>query len=169
MSDAEEQTASEAPAQKPARRARVRKSDIIIFGVILAVIALFASIAYDRITVRQDIAAATPIANRVIDLVAKRDGASIRSMGNDTFKKTYTVVALNKQLDAIELVTSEKPTIDQSARSKGSAGRSVVVVYKYPKKLADQPFYLAVEVVRRNDSSDWKLTRLSGSADPNRL
>ena len=173
MNDTEEQAPAEAPAKhtglKPARRARVRTSDIVVFGIILAVIALVASMLYDYIGTRRDIASAMPTANQVIADISQRDGNAVRELGSDKFKKTYTAVALKTQFQGIELVTSEKPAVHYTVRSSGKSGKTVIVVYKYPKKLANQPFYLSVEVTRSNDSNTWQLARISGSADQSKL
>jgi hypothetical protein len=157
------------PSVKSLRKLRVTIKEIAILVGFVVIVALLAAFIYNKLKLKHDVAAATVVTNQVINDVAKRDGAAARSLGNAKFKSTYTAAALTKQFQAIELVTSEKPTVDVQAASTGKAGKTVLIVYKYPKKLAGQPFFIGVSVTQAKGSHSWQLTNISGSADESKI
>lgn len=150
-------------------RQRAKPTELLIIIGFIIVVVLLVVFLIHKLQLKREVASATVVTNQVIDDLAKRDGAAARNLGNAKFKSTYAASTLTQQFKAIELVTSEKPTIDQQAASSGKSGKTVVVVYKYPKKLAGQSFFVGVAVTQMNGSHSWQLTNITGSADPSAI
>jgi hypothetical protein len=167
LSPATEPRTLEDTTSKPRRR--VKPTDLLIIAGFIVVVVLLVIFLIHKLQLKRDVASATVVTNQVIDDLSKRDGVAARNLGNTKFKSTYTAATLTQQFKAIELVTGEKPTIDAQAASSGKSGKTVLVVYKYPKKLANQPFFVGIAVTQAKGSHSWQLTNISGSADESKI
>lgn len=155
-------------AAKSRRKLRVKTSDIIIFAVLLVIIGVLTMTLIGRLQLKHDVANARVVTDKVIADVANRDGGAIWNLGSSKFKSTYTAQKLTDQVKAVELVTGGKATVDREIMSHGTKGNTVLIVYKYPPKLANQPYYLQV-AVSPDKSGKWQVVNLSGSADKSYL
>jgi hypothetical protein len=164
-----QQPATDAP-QPPKKRLKVKPSDIIVFAVLIIIVIVLASFLYNQLSLKRNVAQARIVTDKVIQAVEKEDGAAARNQGSTKFKSTYTAEALTKQFKAIELVTSAgTPTVDRQTFDGGAknAGKTVFIIYKFPPKLAKQPFYIRVAV--NDKAGSWQLVSISGSADESSL
>jgi hypothetical protein len=149
---------------KPKRKLNIGVSDIIIFSIMLIIIVALAITLVSKLQLKHDVSNARTISDKVITDIAKRDGSALRRLGDAKFQSMYTADQLTKQLNSIKLVTDGTATVDKQIVSHGKSGKTVFIVYKYPPKLAKQPYFISVSV--SPDKNDvWHLTHLGGSAN----
>lgn len=153
----------------PRRKFRIKPKEVAIVAAFVIIIVLLVGTIINRLQLKHKVTSAEVVTNQVIADLGKRDGAAAYSLGSSKFKSTFTASQLTQQFHAIELVTGGKPVIDTQAASSGKAGNTVVVIYKYPKKLAGQPFFVAIVVTQPKGGHTWQLTNISGSADESKL
>jgi hypothetical protein len=154
-------TSAESGTKK--RKASLKRSDMIIFGIILVVIVVLGVTLMNKLQLKSDVNHARTISDQVVADIDKRDGEAARKLGNKKFQDSYTAKQLTDQFKTIQLATDKKPTIIQQTVG-GEKGKKVVYMfYQYPPKLANKSFFIRVAVTQNGDK--WQLTSISGSAD----
>ena len=144
------------------RKLKVKISDLIVFGVLIIAIVVLSYFIITKIQLKSDVNNARAVSDQVITDIAKRDGTAARKLGNPTFQSTYSAAALSAQFKTIEVVTGAKPSVAGQSVSHGKSGKTVLILYKYPAKLANQPYYVQVAVTEQ--SGKWLLTNISGGS-----
>jgi hypothetical protein len=147
---------------KRSRFGKLKTSDIIILGILLVVTIVLLTTLYGKLTLKRDVHAARVVSDKVVADIANRDGTAARELGSKKFKSSYSAPQLTKQFNAIKLVTGKTPTVDRQTVADWDH-KTVLIIYKYPPKLANQPYYIRVAVT--NNDGTWQLTNISGSAD----
>lgn len=158
------------PLAPTKKRPKIKPTDIVVFAVIIVVIVVLSTYIFNQLSLKRNVSNARIVTDKVITAVEKEDGMAARRYGSDKFKSTYSADALTKQFKAIELVTSAgTPTVDHQTFSGGTAktGKSVFIIYKFPPKLAKQPFYIRVSV--NDKAGSWQVVNIAGSADESSL
>jgi hypothetical protein len=151
-----------APTTKRTRRLKIKISDLVVFAVLIAAIIGLSYFIITKVQLKRDVTSARHISDQVITDIQKRDGAAARRLGNAKFQSTYSDSTLTSQFKAIELVTGSKPTIAGQTVGNGKSGKTVLILYKYPAKLASTPYYVQVAVTQQ--SGKWLLTNISGGS-----
>lgn len=144
------------------RRFKLKISDLIIFGVLIVAIIGLSYFIITKLQLKHDVQSARVISDKVVADIAKRDGAAARKLGNAKFQSTYSDATLTSQFKAIELVTRARPSVAGQTVSHGKSGKTVLILYKYPAKLANTPYYVQVSVSEQ--SGKWALTNISGGS-----
>lgn len=156
------------PGVKPARsRIRLLK-DVVMIVAVVAVLAGLAGFILYRLGLKRDVTSAMQVTDRIISDVAKHDGGDAYKLSSAKFQKQTSRGELIRQFAAIDMVTGGKPTVDGQSIVTRDGEKIAFITYKYPPKLANQPFYIVVGVTEQPDGS-WKLTDISGSADKSKL
>jgi hypothetical protein len=149
-------------SQPKRRKLAVKISDLVIFGVLIVAIIALSYFIITKVQLKRDVNSARHISDQVVTDIAKHDGAAARALGNAKFQSTYSADALTKQFKSIEVVTSARPSVAGQSVSHGKTGKTVLILYKYPAKLASQPYYVQVAVTQQ--SGKWALTNISGGS-----
>jgi hypothetical protein len=119
-----------------------------------------------RANLRSDIAAAQTVADKAVTAIDDRDGAAARRLGTDKFKSSYTDKQLTDQFKAVEVATSQKPTLYQHYVRDGKDGKTIFFMYKYTRLKV--PFYLRTVVVETSPDH-WELSNISGNVNESSL
>jgi len=150
------------PTTPARRKLKLKVSDLVVFGVLILAIVGLSYFIVSKLQLKHDVHSARVISDQVVVDIGKRDGAAARKLGNAKFQSTYSDATLTSQFKAIEVVTSGKPSVAGQTVSRGKSGKTVLILYKYPAKLADTPYYVQVSVTEK--SGKWALTNISGGS-----
>jgi len=154
------------PNQKAKRAIKIRPTDVVIFAVMAVIIVVLAITLTSKLQLKHDVSNARVVSDKVIADIGKRDGTAVRSLGDKKFQALYTADQLTTQFKNIAIVTGGKATVDKQIVSHGKTGKTVFIVYKYPPKIAKQPYFISVSV-SPDKNGTWQLTHIGGSADEN--
>jgi hypothetical protein len=146
------------------RKLKVRPTDLIVFAIMAIVIVVLAITLTSKLQLKHDVSNARVVSDKVITDIGKRDGVAVRSLGDKKFQSLYTADQLTTQFKNIALVTGGKATVDKQIVGHGKNGKTVFIVYKYPPKIAKQPYFISVSV-SPDKNGTWHLTHIGGSAD----
>lgn len=157
---------AESPSPKPRLSRLPTRTDVIVIGLALAIVVGAFLILSGRANSRRDITAAQVISDKVITAIDDRDGAAARKLGTNTFRSTYTDKQLSDQFKAVEVATSQKPTLYQHYVSSGKDGKTIFFMYKYTRLKV--PFYLRTVIVQTSPGH-WELSNIKGAVNENDL
>lgn len=163
MTETNEIPVSERPTPKRTRKVRV--SDIVIFAILAAIIAILAVTLYNRVVLKRDVSNAQAVSDQVIADIQKRDGTDAHKLGSPSFQKTYSAAQLTDLFKAKEIATLKPPALDRQIALTGPKGRTVFFIYKYTALKV--PFYVRTGITHVGEH--WYLTQISGSADESSL
>lgn len=161
MSEIKKTEAAQQPSAPRFSRLPTR-TDIIIIGLgIVVAVGLFVVLT-NRANLRRDVTAAQAVSDKAITAIDKRDGAAARTLGTAKFKSTYTDRQLTDQFKAVEVATSQKPTLYQHYVSSGKSGKTIFFMYKYTRLKV--PFYVRTAIVKTS-ANHWELSNISGNVN----
>ncbi len=161
---------------KPQRRKLgVKLSDVIIFGVIIAIIVGLSLFIVHRQELKHEVAQARVVADKTVAAMGKQNTALIYSFGDKSFRANHTAAELNSALtfQADEPVTfsqmygDTKPKVDEQIVANNANGRHVAIIYVYGKLKV--PFFVRIDTIQPPHSQKWYLQALSASPDEGKL
>src|SRR5689334_22199714 len=86
---------------------------VIVAVVILGIVGVASIIILNKSHTATEVRAAKAVSDKAIVALQHRDGSAARKLGTKDFKSGYTVEQLTKQFKAIEVATSEAPSLEQ--------------------------------------------------------
>jgi len=159
------ETEETAVLKQKRKRLRVRGTDILVFVVIIAAIAILSTVLVSKLTLKRHVEAAQAVSDKAIAALQKRDGNAALALGTPTFKKTYTAQQLTQQFKAVEVATSQAPKLDTQTVYNGKDGQTIYFIYKYTRLKV--PYYVRTAIADK--SGNWQLTNISGNIDESKL
>lgn len=134
--------------------------DIVLFVVIGVVIVVLALTLIGKLRLRNEVAGAKTVADKVVAYIPKQQAADIRKLGSSNFQKAFSEQTLASALTGVHSKTTGQPTIEKQIVSNDTKAQNVVFVYKYGGKT---PYYFRITVSKPAGDSTWKLIGLSGN------
>lgn len=162
------------PAQ-PGSRLKLR--DIIIFALLAIVCIILVITIVGKLNLKQQVAQAKIVSDKVVSAMAKQDTSAIRALGDAKFQAKNSAATLDSALTFrpvgtapitfAELYGDTKPTVDRQIVVKNSTGQHVAIVYRYTKLKV--PFYVRIDTTKAPGTQTWHLQALSAGPDETKL
>jgi hypothetical protein len=159
------ETATEPAQPKPAKK-RLKVLDVVVFAVIGVVIVFLGATLASRLSLKNQVAEAQAVADRVIADIAKKDAKDARSLATKEFQAARPIEELNELFVAAGGYAKGTPTISRQTVATTENSDNVIFIYKYGGK---QPYYFRVVVSKPAGTDTWKLSGLTGNSSETAL